>query len=119
MIWMGLIMALPVLGLLLFAIYPWQVALAPYSILVAVSGYFDWMMMRAMHLPPVTGQEGVAGSTAVVLRWHGKEGQVKWRGEIWRAYIREGKAPVPGETVLIDKVSGLLLFVKCVPEIPR
>ena len=118
MIWMALIMALPVLGLVLFAIYPWQVALAPYLILVAFSGYFDWVMMRAMHQPSVTGQEGVAGSTAVVLRWQGKEGQVKWRGEIWRAYLREGTAPVPGETVVIDKVSGLWLFVKSVREIP-
>lgn len=118
MILMALLMGLPVLGLVLFAIYPWQVALVPYLILVAVSGYFDWFMMRAMHLPQVTGQEGVAGATAVVVRWHGKEGQVKWRGEIWRAYIREGKAPVPGETVVIDKVSGLLLFVKSVSDIP-
>lgn len=118
MIWMAVLMGLPVLGLVLFAIYPWQDALVPYILLVAVSGYFDWFMMRAMHMAPVTGQEGAAGSTAVVLRWHDKQGQVKWRGEIWRAYVREGRAPAPGETVVIDKVSGLWLFVKSVEELP-
>ena len=46
-----------------------------------------------------------------------EQGQVKWRGEIWRAYIMEGRATAPGETVVIDKVSRLWLFVKSVQEI--
>jgi len=62
MIWMGILMGLPVLGLALFLVYPWQVALPPYLILTGASLFFDWLMMGAMHLPVRSGREAMIGS---------------------------------------------------------
>jgi len=112
MIWMALLMGLPFLALVLFMVYPWQVALVPYLILVAVSGLFDRMMMRAMRRPAVTGRGAMIGSRAAVLQWQGDAGQVTWKGEIWQARTSDGTSLAPGETIIIDGVSRLILFVK-------
>lgn len=112
MIWMALLMGLPVLGLALFWVYPWRVALFPYLVLVAVSGFFDWLMMRSMRLPVATGRKEMLGSTAVVLNWLGDSGQVTWKNEIWQAHTTDGTSPMTGERVVIDSLSGLTLFVK-------
>ena len=86
--------------------------LVPYLILVGVSGYFDWLMMRAMHLPVRSGRKGMIGSMVVVLNWRGDSGQVTWKDEIWQALTRDGKTLRTGERVVIDSVSGLTLSVK-------
>jgi membrane protein implicated in regulation of membrane protease activity len=110
MILMAIIMALPLLGLVLFRLYPWQVALLPYAMLVVASAMFDVLMMRGMRLPVSTGREGMIGSTAAVLNWHGGTGQVSWKGEIWRAEYRGRLAQ--DQTVVIEDVHRLTLLVK-------
>jgi membrane protein implicated in regulation of membrane protease activity len=112
MIWMALLMGLPVLGLALFWVYPWRVALFPYLILVAVSGFFDWLMMRSMRLPVATGRKEMLGSMAVVVNWRDDAGQVTWKDEIWEAHTTDGTSPIMGERVVIESVSGLNLFVR-------
>ena len=110
MIWMALIMGLPLLGLGLFYVYPWQVALFPYLLLVAVSAIFDWLMMRSMRLPVRSGREEMIGSKTVVLSWSDDLGQVMWNGEIWCA---RGRGPFRrGDKVVIDSLSGMMLHVK-------
>jgi membrane protein implicated in regulation of membrane protease activity len=110
MLWMALIMSLPLLGIALFFIYPWRVALIPYLILVAASVWFDWLMMRAIHLPVRSGRDEMIGSKSVVVNWSGNSGQVVWHGEIWRA---RGDGPFrQGDEVMIDGLSGLTLHVK-------
>ena len=114
MVWMALIMALPLLGLVLFVIYPLWLALTCYLVLVGVSGVFDWMMMRAMRLPVRSGREAMIGSTAIVVNWKGDSGQVAWKGEIWQAHTQNGKPPSRGEHVKIENLSQLTLLVKSV-----
>lgn len=110
MVWMVLIMGLPLLGLALFLVCPWRVALLPYLTLVAVSGFFDRLMMHSMRVPACSGREEMIGSTAVVLDWEGGSGQVIWKGEIWQA---RGSGPFArGESVVIGGLSGLILSVK-------
>ena len=110
MIWMAAIMSLPLLGLALFFVYPWQIALLPYITLVAASGFFHWLMMRAMRLPVKSGREEMIGSTAVVLNWKGRAGRVMWNGEIWQA---RGNEPFEkGAEVVIGGLSGMTLHVK-------
>jgi membrane protein implicated in regulation of membrane protease activity len=112
MIWMGILMGLPVLGLGLFAAYPWQVALPPYLVLTGASLFFDWLMMGAMHLPVRSGYEQMIGSTAEVLRWADRSGQVIWRDEIWKAKTDRGMLLRRGDRVVIGNVSGLALSVE-------
>lgn len=115
MIWMAVIMSLPLLGVELFFFYPWQLALPVYLILVAVSAFFDVLMMRSMRLPVRTGREEMVGSTAAVLNWKGDSGQVMWNGEIWQA---RGKGSFrDGQTVKIDGLSRLTVHVKSVTDL--
>jgi membrane protein implicated in regulation of membrane protease activity len=112
MIWMALIMGLPLLGVVLFFVFPWREALLPYLILVAVSVFFDWLMMRAMRLPVRSGREEMIGSIAVVLDWKEDSGRVRWKGEIWQAQAQGGRSFSKGDRVVIESLSQLTLTVK-------
>ncbi len=112
MIWMGILMGLPVLGLALFSVYPWQEALPLYLALTGISLFFDWLMMGAMHLPVRSGREQMIGSMTEVLNWGDHSGRVIWRDEIWQAEAEERRSFMRGDRVVIDSVSGLTLFVK-------
>jgi membrane protein implicated in regulation of membrane protease activity len=112
MIWMGILMGLPVLGLALFSVYPWQEALPSYLALTGVSLFFDWLMMSSMHLPVRSGREEMIGSTAEVLNWTDGSVQVIWKDEIWQAETERRTSLMPGARVVINNVSGLTLSVK-------
>ncbi len=112
MIWMAMIMGLPVLGIALFFLSPWQVALPSYLILVGASVLFDWMMMRAMRLPVKTGLDALIGSSARVLDWSGDSGQVAWRNEIWQARASGAGQIEVGEDVTVEALSELTLIVR-------
>ncbi len=112
MIWMGILMGLPLLGLVLFHIYPWQEALPPYLALTGASLFFDWLMMGSMHLPVRSGREQMIGSMAEVLNWANDSGQVVWKDEIWQAETEKRTSLMPAERVVINSVSGLTLSVK-------
>jgi len=115
---MMLIMALPVLGLALFYIWPLSWALAGYLVLVAFSVFFDALMMRSMRTPSVTGAEALIGQPVTVLFWQGRSGQVGVRGEIWQASTVNGTSVETGEHLYIVRVEGLTLIVEPRPEAP-
>jgi membrane-bound serine protease (ClpP class) len=58
-----------------------------------------------------TGPETMVGETARVEEPLDPDGTVRFRGEIWRAHLRQGSA-APGETVRISGVEGLTLEVE-------
>jgi membrane protein implicated in regulation of membrane protease activity len=58
-----------------------------------------------------SGPETMVGDTALVEEPLDPEGTVRYRGEIWRARIREGSAR-PGERVRIAAVDGLVFEVE-------
>jgi membrane protein implicated in regulation of membrane protease activity len=95
MLLMMIIMSLPLLGIGLFFVLPLAAALPAYLAVVGFSGIYQWLMMRAMHLPARTGTEGMMGSKAVVLNWEGTRGQVICEGEIWQPK-RKVNAPSQG-----------------------
>jgi membrane protein implicated in regulation of membrane protease activity len=111
MFWMAILMALPVLGLALFWLLPWRTALAPYLVLVAVSLFFDLLMMRGMRAPVHGRTRDMIGSTAVVHNWRGDQGQVVWKDEFWLAHTSDGSRLIAGDRVVIESISGLILTV--------
>ena len=63
-------------------------------------------------MAPRTHQIGLPDTTAKVVSWSGTQGQVKVRGEIWRAQSQEMLSLQPGQDVQVDKVEGLTLHIK-------
>ncbi|WP_291321577.1 nodulation protein NfeD [Desulfonatronospira sp.] len=65
-------------------------------------------------MAPKTHQTGLPDntSTAKVVNWTGTHGQVKIRGEIWRAQSREYVSLQPGQDVQIEQIEGLTIYIK-------
>lgn len=105
-----LLFAMPVIGLLLFWILPWTVALPTYLILLGVTALILIPTFRAMRGPVTTGQEGMIGGEGVVVREIRSEGVVRVRGELWAARASQ---PIPeGDAVRVVALQGLVLLVE-------
>lgn len=71
---------------------------------------------RAHRRPAVTGDDGFVGKHAIVERWQGDTGIVRFRGELWQATATSSL--LPEQTVYITGRSGLTLTVKPIPGKP-
>ena len=69
-----------------------------------IAVWLKWRNVRA-----TTGVEAMVGMTAVVVTDCDPDGQVKLRGQIWKAHCAEGAKQ--GSTVRVDAVEGLRLDV--------
>lgn len=67
---------------------------------------------RLRNMKTYTGTEGMIGAKAVVLDWHGKKGQVRIEGEIWKAASAHRLDLAPNDEVTIEAVEKLKLIVK-------
>lgn len=112
MLLMMLIMGLPLLGIGVFYVLPFEAALAAYLVALGFFGLYQCLMMRAMGIPVCTGTEKLAGSRAVVLNWQGESGQVVREGEIWQAESKARQSFARGQKVAISKITGLTLWVR-------
>jgi membrane-bound serine protease (ClpP class) len=59
---------------------------------------------------PAIGTEALIGAEGIAVTECRPEGQVRVRGERWRAVCPEGADP--GEAVVVERVSGLTLQVR-------
>jgi membrane-bound serine protease (ClpP class) len=108
--WCHLLLMSPVLGLGLFLILPWPIALLLYLTLVAFSVWLYAKIMQSMHRPVVTGSEGLLGRVTEV----GPDGSLTLGGEHWLIAERDGLTP--GQRVRIVGLRGLHLEVQAVDE---
>jgi membrane-bound serine protease (ClpP class) len=108
--WCHVLLMSPVIGLGLFLILPWPVALPLYLVIVALSLFLYGKVMQSMRQPVTTGQEGLLGRVAEI----GPEGSLKVAGERW--LIARPAAWQPGQQVRIIGFSGLHLEVQPVDE---
>ena len=60
--WCHLLLLSPLIGLVLFLILPWTIALPSYLVIVALSVLLYRKIMQSMKLPVTTGVEGLIGS---------------------------------------------------------
>ncbi len=100
---------LPILGLALFWVIPWQTALPLYLVLVGVSAVYAWVTVRTFRQPVQTGCEAMVGLTGVVVR-DGGPPVVRISDELWNA--RSKQPLVAGEEVRVIAVEGLRLRVE-------
>lgn len=96
------VLGLPILGLVLFAVLPFPVAMPLYLVVVTVSTLMYAAIWRALRLPPATGLEAMSGGRAHVVEALRPAGVIRYGGELWRALADE---PVePGTPVWIARV---------------
>jgi membrane-bound serine protease (ClpP class) len=103
-------MALTIAILIAVFFAPW-----PWNLVVVLAGLgietveLTWGLRLARRWRPQTGAEAMIGQTAEVVTPCRPNGQVRVRGELWKARCVEG-ADV-GETVRIERIEGLTLLV--------
>lgn len=107
--WCHLVFLLPVLGLVLFWIFPWPLASAFYLALLGVSLVFYVASYRALRLRVTTGAEGMIGARGRVVGDIRSRGTVRVFNELWTA---EANETIPADTpVRVIGVKGLVLRV--------
>lgn len=107
--WCHLVFLTPVLGLVLFWIFPGPVALGLYLVLLVVSGAIYVATYRAMRLPVTTGAEGMIGARGRIVVDIRSRGTVRVLNELWTAEANEA---IPADTpVRVIGVRGLVLQV--------
>ena len=103
-------MALLVAILLALLFLPW-----PWDLVVILGGLavetveLTWGLSLARRWKPKTGAEAMIGELAEVVTACRPLGEVRVRGELWRAQCADG-ADV-GESVRIERIDGLTLVV--------
>jgi membrane-bound serine protease (ClpP class) len=93
----------------LFQVNPWLVGTIAAIIAIAF-GFVITRVIVTHRRQPSTGWEELIGKTAVVRTALAPEGMVMFKGERWTAVSEEGSIEV-GETVTIDRVDSLKLYV--------
>lgn len=99
----------PVLALVLFIVLPWPAALITYLPITLVSLVFAYKGMKAQYQPPISGQEAMIGTLAVVVSSDAQSISVRCQGEVWQAV---SERPLQRhQQVMVENVAGLTLHV--------
>lgn len=104
-----LLLLLPVLALPVFWLWPADISIPVYAVVVVVSALLYWSMLKMTRRPVMTGREHVIGSTAEVVT-SGEQLTVSLEGEHWHAVSRR-RDLLPGERVKVLGMEGLTLQV--------
>ena len=99
---------------LVFLPWPWNLV-AILGGLAVETGELAWGLSLARRWKPKTGAEVMIGEEARVVAACRPLGEVRLLGELWQARCDEGADA--GETVRIESIDGLTLFVR--PARPR
>lgn len=105
-----LMLMLPVLGLMVFRLWPMSIAAPVYIIILVVSLAVYYLIVQAMHRPVMTGREEILRKTGTVVEVRERRIQVRVRGEIWNAESSDRLRI--GDTVSIAGIDGLVLQVR-------
>jgi membrane protein implicated in regulation of membrane protease activity len=102
----------PLIGLVLFLILPWTIALPSYLIIVTLSILMYRKIMQSMELPVTTGIEGLIGSVGEVE----PDGSLALGTERWKIASPPQDDLVPGHRVRIVGFEDMQLEVQPIDE---
>ena len=111
-----LILLLPLIGIIVFWLFPLNIAIPVYIVILIISGLMYWAIIRAIRKIPVTGKNGLIGARAIVKSRSGPEDEARYlvevtaEGELWQAASPDKLKP--GDTVYFREVKGLVLLVQ-------
>ena len=83
------------------------IAFVEFAIIGAVITVHMWLRKQKT----TTGTEAMVGSTAVILDWNGKKGNVRFEGEIWKAKSSQEMDFNPDDEVTVEAVNKLDLTI--------
>lgn len=89
----------------------WSVIAGTVGSLVVLLSVLLYIAKSALSRKATIGPESVSGQRGTAVSALSPEGQVMWRGELWRARSLEGTVPA-GVEVVIESVDGLTLKVR-------
>ena len=89
----------------------WRILVIGSVALVEVVEIAIWMRWRKVRA--TTGAEGIVGMKGIVLTPCKPEGQIRVKGQIWKAGCKEGAEE--GDAVVVEAVEGLKLTVVRAP----
>jgi membrane protein implicated in regulation of membrane protease activity len=92
---------------LLFLDGIWRILVIAGVALIELAEIGVWLRWRKVKA--TTGAEGIIGMKGIVLTPCRPEGQVRVKGQIWRAECVEGADE--GDEVVVEKITGLRLIV--------
>jgi membrane protein implicated in regulation of membrane protease activity len=96
--WCHVLLATPLVGLALFFVLPFGLALTLYLILVLLSLALYAKIAESMRTPVTTGREALVGQVVTTS----DDGSIRWQGEWWTARPR-----LPSSRVRVVDLSGL------------
>jgi membrane protein implicated in regulation of membrane protease activity len=106
-----LVLALPVLALPVFWIWPLSIALPVYGLVAGASLVLYGHIWKAIKRPRMNGAEGMLGSEGTVVSTNERGLSLLLHGELWSARAK-GESLVTGDKARIVGVDGLTLRVK-------
>ena len=106
-----LLLALPLLALPLFWIFPLSVALPSYGAIAALSAVIYWFAIQAMNRPIRNGAAGMVGEIGEVLETSGEDLRVRIHNELWHA-VSTGAPLCKGDDLEVVGVEQLTLQVQ-------
>jgi len=105
-----IIIALPFVSLILFALLPFWQALSVYAFILLVCGILFWLVGKDMMRPATTGIEGMMGGVGHVAQIGTGPAKISCKGEIWDAV--PGEKLSEGDTVEIRGIDRMKLIVR-------
>lgn len=108
-------LSMPLVGILVFLLFPLLIAISIYFFILIVSVALYFKTVEAMKWHVKTGKEGMIGTVGRVMEKINPLGRIQVRGELWNATSRES-IPV-GEKVTIIGLEGLTAIVQKKNEI--
>ena len=111
-----LIFFLPIFGLPVFWIFPFNIALSVYLFIVGVSMLLYYKIYQAMRAKVLNGMEAMLGKTGVVLKNIDPEGKIKYATEIWNA-VTEREKFMEGDKVVINGFSYHMRIIVTEPPV--
>lgn len=110
-----LLLLMPILGIPVFWLWPVSIAAPVYAVILVVSAWLYFFVMRAMRRPVGTGSEGIMQSIGEVIDdTKTKMTCVRVQSELWGAVSSE---PLHrGDRVRVVAIDGLTLRVQRLPE---
>jgi membrane-bound serine protease (ClpP class) len=97
-------------GSTLFVDINWYLVIPLIIVLLALVAFIIWRILTTYHHKVATGKEDLVGTTVKVYQTLDPEGTVIVEGEHWNAISESGRIEA-GESVVIEKVVGLNLYV--------
>lgn len=106
---------MPIFGLAVFWLWPVSTATAIYIVILVLSAWLYYYVIKAMRRPVVSGMESLLHSTGEVIAQEGNLVRVRIQSEIWNAESTDDLQP--RDQVEVIGVKGLQLKVRAIKKV--